>query len=276
WVRSTILSILKNEKYKGDVLLQKYYRFDFLEKKNKKNKGELPQYYVEDHHESIISSEIFNAVQELIQARTGTHYTGKNIYASKLYCKICGSRIGLKKFHANTSYEKIGFHCNNKYTSKKCPSPIVYERDIKDTFIEEINRLYINKEEIIKNLELVVSKLCVTDDLETKLNDNSKYLQYLENGVKELIFENSVKVQNQDEYREKGDVLLSKYNEAAETQKEIAHQLELVKQKKKAFEFYIKELKTHKFVLDSFDPWVWALFVDKVHISEKIEIVFKF
>lgn len=50
WGHSTVTSILKNEKYKGDALLQKTFTSDFLTKKKKKNEGELPQYYVENHH----------------------------------------------------------------------------------------------------------------------------------------------------------------------------------------------------------------------------------
>ena len=46
WSMTTITSILTNEKYKGDALLQKKFTVDFLEKKMKTNEGEVPQYYV--------------------------------------------------------------------------------------------------------------------------------------------------------------------------------------------------------------------------------------
>lgn len=45
------MSILQNEKYKGDALLQKKFTVDFLTKKQKVNEGEVPQYYVEGSHE---------------------------------------------------------------------------------------------------------------------------------------------------------------------------------------------------------------------------------
>ena len=60
---STVKSILSNEKYKGDALLQKTYIVDYLTKKAKINEGEIPQYYVEGDHEAIITPEIFDAVQ---------------------------------------------------------------------------------------------------------------------------------------------------------------------------------------------------------------------
>ena len=62
WNRSAVESILTNEKYKGDALLQKFYTVDFLTKKHKKNEGEIPQYYVEDNHTPIVSKEVFEMV----------------------------------------------------------------------------------------------------------------------------------------------------------------------------------------------------------------------
>ena len=51
WRESTILSILSNEKYKGDALLQKTFTVDYLTKKHKRNEGEVQQYYVKGNHE---------------------------------------------------------------------------------------------------------------------------------------------------------------------------------------------------------------------------------
>ncbi len=54
WQSSTVQSILTNEKYKGDAILQKTFTVDFLTKKTKPNEGEVPQYYVENSHPAII------------------------------------------------------------------------------------------------------------------------------------------------------------------------------------------------------------------------------
>ena len=58
WYQGTVESILTNEKYKGDALLQKYYTKDYLTHKQVRNTGEIPQYYVEDHHEAIIDADV--------------------------------------------------------------------------------------------------------------------------------------------------------------------------------------------------------------------------
>ncbi len=63
WSTSTIDRILSNEKYVGDVLMQKSFTDDFLTGKRKKNEGELAMYFIENDHEAIIGREIFEAVQ---------------------------------------------------------------------------------------------------------------------------------------------------------------------------------------------------------------------
>lgn len=75
WRVSSIKAILSNEKNKGDALLQKQYTVDFLQKKKKRNTGEVPQYYVERHHEPIIDPAIFDAVQVELRkrAKVGRH-----------------------------------------------------------------------------------------------------------------------------------------------------------------------------------------------------------
>ena len=63
WYCKTIISILKNEKYKGDARLQKKFTVDFRTKKRKINEGELPQYYVENSHPAIIDAKAWDMVQ---------------------------------------------------------------------------------------------------------------------------------------------------------------------------------------------------------------------
>ena len=86
WHKSTIYSILTNEKYKGDALLQKKFTIDFLSKKQKINEGEVPQYYVEGSHEAIVSPQVFDLVQFEIQRRKElpTKYSAVNPFSSRI------------------------------------------------------------------------------------------------------------------------------------------------------------------------------------------------
>ena len=71
WTAELVRSILKNEKYCGDILLQKTYITDCISKKVKKNNGERPMYYIQDNHPVIVPREIYRRVQEKMSRRFG-------------------------------------------------------------------------------------------------------------------------------------------------------------------------------------------------------------
>ena len=109
WTGGGVLSILKNEKYKGDALLQKTYIVDCISKKTKKNTGELPMYYVENSHPAIIEREIFDKVQEEIARRNSKKKTREkgtktwNIRGKKKIVWRCVSRLDYGKKYCQCS-----------------------------------------------------------------------------------------------------------------------------------------------------------------------------
>ena len=123
WSGMTVRRMLSNEKYKGDALLQKEFTVDYLRKKMKKNEGELPQYYVEEDHEPIISPWLFDYVQKRLGARSeigNTRYSGSALFSSKLICGKCGSIYGPKPWHS-TSYNNLVWQCRRRHIKEnKC------------------------------------------------------------------------------------------------------------------------------------------------------------
>ena len=101
WNSSSINGVLTNEKYKGDALLQKTYIPNFLTKKRKRNKGELPQYYVSGSHEAIIEPELWDHIQEIITERNreDRRYSSTAAYAGKLVCGCCGNFYVTRIWH---------------------------------------------------------------------------------------------------------------------------------------------------------------------------------
>ena len=139
WQSSTVKSILTNEKYKGDALLQKTITVDFLSKAHKINEGEAPQFFVENSHPAIISREIYDLVQMELQRRgkRGRHTSAKSIFSDRLICGECGATFGSKVWHSTDPYRKVIWRCNQKYTRKdeKCPNRHLNEEKIKDVFV---------------------------------------------------------------------------------------------------------------------------------------------
>lgn len=101
WGKSSIMRVLRNSTYTGNLLLQKTYSENHLTKRTRQNNGELPKYYIEDAHEAIIPLRQFNAVQEEIQRRAKKHYTPNTTkkqypFTGKLVCAGCGKHYRRK------------------------------------------------------------------------------------------------------------------------------------------------------------------------------------
>lgn len=74
WDTTTIQKMLKNEKYKGDTMLQKTYAEDYMMGKKVKNVGQRNQYYVSNSHPAIVSVEVFDKVQVEMDKRSRVVY----------------------------------------------------------------------------------------------------------------------------------------------------------------------------------------------------------
>ena len=162
WFSERIKSILKNEKYKGDALLQKTYITDPISKRVKKNNGELPMYYVENSHPAIIERKIFDRVQEEIARRagkkkvkqTGTktelgRYSGKYALTELLYCGECGTPYRRCTW-SRDGKKKIVWRCVSRldYGKKYCKnSPSVEESRLHNAIAAAITKKA-NSEEI--------------------------------------------------------------------------------------------------------------------------------
>ena len=99
WSPSTIESILTNEKYKGDAILQKTYCTDYIKKTFVVNNGnEIPKYYAQNSHPAIVSAEVFDLTQMELEWRRSLKgsYSGKSCFASRIVCGDCGAFYGSK------------------------------------------------------------------------------------------------------------------------------------------------------------------------------------
>ena len=181
WRESTVRGILKNEKYTGDLLLQKTFIKDHITKKQLKNKGELPMYYVESNHKAIIDADTFQKVQDEIRKRA-KHQKAKNsskkyVFTGKIGCGLCGKNYRRKIAASGTKYAKPIWICAtfNSYGKKYCPSSRAPEETIKKLSCEVLGITKFD-EQIFKNK---VSKIIVPSKGKLKfiLNDGNKVLK---------------------------------------------------------------------------------------------------
>ena len=174
WARSAIDSILTNEKYCGDVLLQKTYIDDCINKKVKKNTGQLPMYLVQNHHEGIISRETFDAVQaELARRSAGkspskknaptgrSRYSSKYALSDRLYCGECGTRYQRCTWRNRDGSKRIVWRCVSRvdYGNKYChDSPTLDEEPLHRAILAAINSAVKDKGNIVYNLKSAMEK----------------------------------------------------------------------------------------------------------------------
>lgn len=128
WRPESVGVILQNEKYTGDMLLQKTFNENHLTKRKLFNKGQLPMYLVQGSHEAIIDKSIFDAVRVEIKRRAEV-YTNKRTdsrypFSGKIICGNCGASYRRKQNNAGTKYENPVWICTtfNLHGKKHCPT----------------------------------------------------------------------------------------------------------------------------------------------------------
>ena len=112
WGKSAIMKILRQYAYTGNLLLQRFYRNNHLEKITLPNQGERPMYHVEKSHEAIISAEDFNATQIIIAQRNEQFHTkggerNRYPFSGRIVCGGCG-----KKFRRKTTAYGVAWICS--------------------------------------------------------------------------------------------------------------------------------------------------------------------
>ncbi len=155
WSENTIRSMLRNEKYIGDALLQKTFISDIFSRQSKKNRGELPQYYVQDCHPAIIDRETFRKVQEELARRGSIHkrssrakteqgkYSGKYALSELLICGECGSPYRRQLYMVRGEKTYV-WRCLNRLENGKriCKqSPTYREADLHTAIVAAMNSI---------------------------------------------------------------------------------------------------------------------------------------
>jgi len=280
WTKNTVTSILTNEKYKGDALLQKTYTFDYLEHKLVPNKGELPQYYVENNHPAIIDRDVWEMVQTEMMRRSmlGAAYSASSIFVSKLVCGDCGRPYGKKKWHSTDKYTKEIYRCNDKYNKShaQCQTPTLTEEEIKEKFIRAYNLVMCDKQQVINDTLAVIEMLMGTNELDLEIAERQARIDEISKAVSVMVKENARTVQDQIEFARRYDDLTKQYEE---------HKAALDKAvKEKAYKTgkatqMRASLETMKKADDYLEEWsdeMWILLVESATVNRDNTITFTF
>lgn len=162
WDTKTIHKMLKNEKYKGDTMLQKTITEDFMTGKKIKNTGQRNRYYIKDSHPAIVSTEVFDKVQEEMVKRARfisnedgaletkeSRYNSKYLFGNLLVCGDCGA-----SYRRRTERGKVVWRCATRIEKGKdiCPySPTIDEKWVQNILGEKICENCIYDEDVVRN-----------------------------------------------------------------------------------------------------------------------------
>lgn len=275
WASTQVKSILTNEKYKGDALLQKSFTVDYLTKKKKKNEGEIPQYYVEGSHEAIIEPEKFDAVQREIARReaAGHYHSSIHPFSCKIKCGECGSWYGSKVWHSNSKYQKNIWRCNHKYDGEQqCSTPALTDEQIESAFLSAANKLLRTKEEVIANGREACELMFGTSELEAERDNLLKDMQTIADAVKQGIYENAHKAINQKDYQSRYDELVAQYDSMKERFETLTEQIDKANADKAKVEEFIANFEKMPDELLEFNRGTFNALVDFMTIYGDMDI----
>ena len=279
WESTPIRSILTNEKYKGDALLQKSYTVSFLTKQKKKNEGEVPQYYVEKAHPAIIDPAVFEMVQKEVGRRKHTinRHSGVGIFASRIKCGDCGSWYGAKVWHSNSKYRRTVYQCNRKFEDGGiCQTPHLDENTIKELYIKTVNELLSDKNEIIANFTMIQKALFDTSVMEAEKVSLQTELAVTADLIQKCIDENARVALDQADYQQRYDALFTRFSTAQARIDKLAEQISESKARGQKIAEFLKGLKKQEGLIAEFDESLWHNLVDYATVYSYKDVRFTF
>ena len=270
WQTATILSILTNEKYKGDALLQKTFCTDFLTKKMKVNEGEVPQYYVENSHPPIVTDEVFNMVQEEIERRrqAGRQHNGTSCFSGRIFCGCCGEMYGSKVWHSTDKYRRVIWQCNAKFKDgHHCGTPHLTEAEIQQRFLKAFNRLLDERTFILEDTAAIMEQLTATAELEAKAENLREEMDVVSELIRQAIEQNASMTMDQAEFEQKYQSLSERFQRAADHLKGIEAECARRAHKRSELEAFIKNLRGREMPIEEFDAMLWMSMVKRVMVE---------
>jgi site-specific DNA recombinase len=280
WSASAVRGLLGNEKLTGDVLLQKTYTDEQFNRHA--NRGEKEQYFIEDHHEPIVSREDFERVAEIIRQRGKEKgvsqeigkYQNRYVFSGKIKCSECGSSFK-RRTHGGGDNKYIAWCCSKHIRDiSGCSMRFIREDAIQQAFVTMINKLIFGHSFVLKPLKQSLKEVEYTENL----------IQIKE--LEKQIEENAERSWMLSEFMTKGYIGPALFNaqnnalrmEAAKLkeQKEvlsrtISSRLTTAEEVEKLLKFAVKAGKQ----MQDFDEELFDRFVDKIIVFSPAEIGLK-
>lgn len=296
WHPGTINNMLSNEKFCGDVCMQKTYTIDFLTKKKVKNEGYAPQYYIQDNHEAIIPKELFHQVQvekarraslnkAAVTRKTNKAKKEKSKYSSKyvltelMVCAECGHA------YRRQTWSKYGkksavWRCEDRLkngTSSKCKnSPTLKEEQLHDAIMNAINDVVENSGDFIEAFRENVIRVIGNYSTEGITTEYDEQIDVLQKQMLKLIEDNAKQGAVSEDFDEAYRYISEQINELKKAKIKLVHAQKQAENYKQRVEALDKAISTANPKVREFDQELVKRLIQsiRVHKGMKIEIQF--
>jgi hypothetical protein len=261
-----VKGILQNPIYEGDLILQKTYMTEVLPYTKKINRGEMPQFFIKDNHEPIITREQGIMVREIYEYRRkqmgmddGEKYKNRYELSSKIVCEECGGTFRRQKIYIGKPFEKIQWSCINHLNNKEeCRMKGMREDIIKSAYLNMWNKLVSNYTYILiplldslKNLRTCKAQEDDIENLNHKIMELTEQSHILSRVVQKGYMDSALFIQKQNELNIEIEETKKKRNGFLDSngfEKEIEgtiRLLEIIKYNPEIMDSYDESLLTH-------------------------------
>lgn len=262
WTPTTVRGMISNEKYTGDVIFQKTYTDSQFNRHV--NYGQKDQYAMADHHEAIISREIFEAANALVEQRGkekgiikgSEKYQSRYCFSGKIVCGECGDTFKRRIHWNNRGCKSIVWRCCSRLenTGHACHSRTVNETLLEQVVIDAINRVLCQKDDFLQTLRANIATVILQGDaLSPEVID-----EQLNKLQKELL----KKVNQKDDYDAIADEILRLRDQRRQAEVDSVIKDEQMKQNRDLQDF----VKSQSATLTEFDETLVSRLIAKITV----------
>jgi site-specific DNA recombinase len=278
WTATTIRGMVSNEKYTGDAIFQKTYTDEYFNRHN--NYGEKDQYLIKNHHEAIISHEVFETTQIVIVQRgkekgvekRNQKYQNRYPFSGKIICGQCGGTFKRRSHSSGKKY--IAWCCSTHIADiKKCSMKYIPESDFEFAFITMMNKLIFGHKTVLRPLLVSLRGMNSSDslvsiqELDKKLEENAEQRKVLVGLMTKGYLEpaaynkgNNELLQETERLQRLKESLVNFLNSDTQSLNEVSELLRYV---------------TKAMMLTCFDGEVFESFVERIVVFSRSEIGFE-
>lgn len=282
WGENVVVEILTNEKYVGDMLLQKTFTTDTVPFIRKKNKGQKQKYFIQDSHEPIITREQAGRVREIMDRRreekemvadTGK-YNNRYPFTSKILCGECGTTFKRQKLFKGKPYQTEQWSCSKHIRKRtECSMTAIKEDYIKAAFTHLYNKLKSNCDPILIPLAEDLKKLHYSQGYEAQIKKLNSRISELTEQSHVLSRLRSKGYLDSVLFIEQNSLIIKELAELKAQRSALFDYTDFDEQITKTNEL-ITILKKQDDLIERFDENIFSLMVEKIIVKSKVMITF--